>query len=94
MKSKMSEENKGATIFSLIMLLLAILIVGRSFNRGSMVKLMPSEEIKTEHISKVCIEGDWDECFEFPGGGEIVKVYFVKANKDDDNYILFIKPTR
>jgi hypothetical protein len=78
--------------FNVVIVVFALLILFRVYNRGALIEQIPKEEIKTTHISKVCIEGIWDECFEFPEG-ELVKIYFIKPT-DSEHKILVVKPTR
>lgn len=84
--------NLGTVVFNIGIVALIFLLVWRVVNRGD-VESIPTENVETTHISKVCIQGDWDECWDFPGG-KLVKIYMVKPDPDGENKILFIKPTR
>lgn len=92
MKFFNKEVDSITVAFNVVIIAFAFLILFRVSNRDTLVEQMPKEDIKTTHISKVCIEGVWDECYEFPGN-ELVKIYFIKP-QDSENKILVVKPTR
>lgn len=89
---KINEISIGVIAFNVCLVLLVFLLVFRMVNRNQLIEVMPTEEFRTLHLEKVCVQGEWDECYDFNGGGQLVELTFIKPSSSSENRVLYIKP--
>lgn len=82
-------------MFNVCMLLLLLMAL---FRMNARMQPEPSTPVKgvgkeSVHLTKICIEGTWDECIELPEGGTF-QVGILGPNGITNEKVLFIKQQR